>query len=144
MLKKILSVSGKPGLFKLISYGKNLIVIECIADGKRVPAYSNDKIISLGDIAIYTDTTEVPLGVVLKTIYTKFDGKPLNAKEYNTPESLRNFFQEILPAYDKERVYNNDIKKIISWYNILINAGITDFSNDEEQKDNNEEQKAEK
>ncbi|MEG0700419.1 MAG: DUF5606 domain-containing protein, partial [Muribaculaceae bacterium] len=94
MLKKILSVSGKPGLFKLISYGKNLIVIECIADGKRVPAYSNDKIISLGDIAIYTDTTEVPLGVVLKTIYTKFDGKPLNAKEYNTPESLRNFFQE--------------------------------------------------
>lgn len=130
MLKKILSVSGKPGLYKLISYGKNLIVIEGIADGKRIPAYNHDKIISLGDIAIYTDSAEVPLSKVFESIFAKFEGKAIDVADYNKVDALQAFFSEILPDYDKERVYKNDIKKIILWYNLLVNAGITDFSSE--------------
>ena len=127
MLKKILSISGKPGLFKLISYGKNLIVVENVIDHKRNPAYTHDKIISLGDIAIYTDSEEIPLGDVFDTIYKKFEGKTVDPKAYKTPEDLVKFFSEILPNFDRDRVYNNDIKKIISWYNILVNANLTEF-----------------
>lgn len=132
MLKKILSISGKPGLFKLISYGKNMIIVEGLTDGKRFPAYSHNKIISLGDIAIYTTGEEVPLSTVLDDICKKYEAKPLDASKYKTNEALQAFFVEILPEYDQERVYNTDIKKIISWYNILIGAGITDFKPEEE------------
>ncbi|MDD2961790.1 MAG: DUF5606 domain-containing protein [Muribaculaceae bacterium] len=135
MLKKILSISGKSGLYRLISYGKNLIVVENVTDKKRIPAYSKDKIISLGDIAIYTESTEVPLSDVLTTIFEKFEGKALDAKAYGKPAELHTFFSDILPEYDKERVYDNDIKKVISWYNTLINAGITDFKTEEVAKE---------
>lgn len=138
MLKKILSVSGKPGLYKLISYSKNLIIIEGLTDKKRTPAYSHDKIISLGDIAIYTSQEEVPLKDVLGTIFEKFEGKVIDPKAYSTPDALRAFFIDILPDFDQERVYNNDIKKIISWYNILVNAGYTDFSEEEKQEEKEE------
>lgn len=141
MLKKILSISGKPGLYKLISYGKNLIVVENVTDNKRIPAYSRDKIISLGDIAIYTDSAEVPLGKVFETIYKKYEGKAINPKEYATPADLQAFFSEVLPEYDKERVYNNDIKKIISWYNILVSAEITDFTAEVEETEEVSEEK---
>ena len=127
-------------MYKLISYSKNLIIIENLTDKKRTPAYSHDKIISLGDIAIYTSTEEVPLKDVLNTIYEKFEGKVIDPKAYATPDALRAFFIDILPDFDQERVYNNDIKKIISWYNILVNAGYTDFSEEEKQ----EEKEAEK
>lgn len=130
MLKEILSISGRPGLYKLISYGKSLIVVENITDKKRIPAHSRDKIISLGDIAIYTDSTEIPLNEVFEKISVKFEGKVIDAKEYATPEKLHEFFAEILPNYDRDRVYNNDIKKIITWYNTLINAGYTKFVED--------------
>ena len=127
MLKTILSISGKPGLYKLISYGKNLLIVESLVNGKRTPATARDKIISLGDIAIYTLDQEVPLAQVMDTISKKFDGKQLNAADYKTGEQLADFFKSVLPNYDEERVYNNDIKKVISWYNILVGAGITDF-----------------
>lgn len=128
MLKQVLSISGKPGLYKLISYGKNMIIVEELTDKKRFPAYAHDKIISLGDIAVYTSGDEVPLTEVMETISKKYDGKALNAAEYKTKEQLQKFFVEILPEYDTERVYNTDIKKIISWYNTLVNAGITEFA----------------
>ena len=127
MLKTILSISGKPGLYKLISYGKNLLIVESLVNGKRTPATARDKIISLGDIAIYTLDQEVPLAQVMDTISKKFDGKQLNAVDYKTGEQLADFFKSVLPNYDEERVYNNDIKKVISWYNILVGAGITEF-----------------
>ena len=127
MLKTILSISGKPGLYKLISYGKNLLIVESLVNGKRTPATARDKIISLGDIAIYTLDQEVPLAQVMDTISKKFDGKQLNAADYKTGEQLADFFKSVLPNYDEERVYNNDIKKVISWYNILVGAGITEF-----------------
>ena len=128
MLKKILSISGKPGLYRLISYGKGIIIVENVTDNKRMPAYTRDKIIALGDIAIYTDDTEVPLADVLTTIAEKYNSQVLDTKLYKRAAQLQQFFEEVLPNYDHDRVYNTDIKKIISWYNTLISAGITDFS----------------
>ena len=128
MLKTILSISGKPGLFKLVSQGKNMLIVESLVDKKRVPAYAKDKVISLGDIAIYTDETEVPLHEVLTSVKNKQNGHLVSVKPAAKPEELRAFMAEVLPDFDRERVYPSDIKKLISWYNILINAGITDFT----------------
>ncbi len=132
MLKTILSISGKPGLYKLVSHGKNMLIVESLADNKRVPAYAKDKVISLGDIAIYTDEKEVPLHEVLKSIKEKENGQKASIGTSAKPEELRTYFAEILPNFDRERVYPSDIKKLIAWYNLLIGAGITDFTPDEE------------
>ena len=131
MLKTILSISGKPGLYKLVSHGKNMLIVESLTDNKRVPAYAKDKVISLGDIAIYTDETEVPLHEVLTSVKNKEEGKTASlVPSKATTDQLRAYFAEVLPSYDRERVYPSDIKKLLSWYNILINAGITDFTPD--------------
>lgn len=139
MLKKILSISGKPGLYRLISYGKGIIIVENVTDNKRMPAYTRDKIIALGDIAIYTDDTEVPLADVLTTIAEKYNSQVLDTKLYKSAAQLQQFFEEVLPNYDHDRVYNTDIKKIISWYNTLISAGITDFSIKSEEESSKQE-----
>lgn len=129
MLKTILSISGKPGLYKLVSQGKNMLIVETISpDKKRVPAYATDSIVSLGDIAIYTDDAEVPLAEVLTSIKEKNGGVRLeiNAKKASQKE-LQDFLSDILPNFDRDRVYASDIKKLISWYNLLIDNGISDF-----------------
>ncbi|MDR0745919.1 MAG: DUF5606 domain-containing protein [Mediterranea sp.] len=137
MLKTILSISGKPGLYKLVSKGKNMLIVESIsADKKRFPAYSNEKIISLGDIALYTDGEEAPLKDVLTSIKEKENGAPLSIDvKKASQDELRDYLSEVLPNYDRERVYVNDIKKLISWYNILISNGITDFQKKKEEKE---------
>ena len=143
MLKKILSISGKPGLFKLISYGKNMLVVESLLDGKRLPAYSRDRVMSLGDISIYTHNEEVSLGKVFENICKQHDGKTLDPKAYSDGATLRAFFAQVLPDYDEDRVYTSDIKKVIAWYNILIENGITDFSTvEEEEKSDEKEEKS--
>ena len=131
MLKKILSISGKSGLYKLVSYGKNMLIVEGLSDGKRVPAYSHDKIISLGDIAIYTYNEEVALSSVMQTIYDKNEGKTVDVKAMKGDKEIREYFATVLPDFDDERVYTNDIKKVFSWYNILVEAGMTEFKPDE-------------
>lgn len=131
MLKTILSISGKPGLFKLVSHGKNMLIVESLADNKRVPAYAKDKVISLGDIAIYTDEAEVPLHEVLTSIKNKENGEKASIDSSAKPDKLRAYLAEVLPNFDRERVYPSDIKKLISWYNLLIAAGITDFTPEE-------------
>ena len=133
MLKTILSISGKPGLYKLVSQGKNMLIVESLsADKKRFPAYSHEKIISLGDIAMYTDEEEVPLKTVLASIKEKENAAvaSLDIKKASQDE-LRNYLGEVLPNFDRERVYTNDIKKLISWYNILIANGMADFEDKE-------------
>lgn len=137
MLKTILSISGKPGLYKLVSQGKNMLIVESLQTKKRIPAYAHDKVVSLGDIAIYTSNEEVPLSNVFETIY-KQENKVLDASLYKTTEQLNSFFEKILPDYDKERVYPTDIKKIISWYNLLVNAGITEFVEQKEESESKE------
>ena len=145
MLKMILSISGKPGLYKLISQGKNMLIVESIsADKKRFPAYGNEKIISLADIAMYTDDAEVPLCDVLVSIKEKENGAAatIDLKKV-TPDQLREYLAEVLPNFDRDRVYANDIKKLISWYNILVTNGITDFKEEATEEITEEEKVAE-
>jgi hypothetical protein len=127
MLKEILSITGKPGLFKLVSQGKNMLIVESLIDGKRIPAFTKDKVVSLGDIAIFTDTEDVPLGQVLEKVKAKENGALCSIDPKADNDKLRNFMAEILPEYDRDRVYPSDIRKLVSWYNILINAQITEF-----------------
>ena len=128
MLKTILSISGKPGLYKLISQGRNMLIVESIVDKKRFPAYGNEKIISLGDIAMYTDTDDVPLKDVLTAMKEKENGAAVVMDlQKATADELRAYLGEVLPTFDRDRVYLADIKKLISWYNLLVACGITDF-----------------
>ena len=140
MLKEILAVSGKPGLYKLVSRGSNMLIIESLVDKKRIPAYSRDKVISLGDISIYTDEEEAPIREVFTSIKEKEGGKniSLDLSKASTDE-LRNYLAEVLPNFDRERVYPSDIKKMLKWYDLLITNDITDFS---EKKEDTEEEKA--
>ncbi len=132
MLKTILAISGKPGLYKLVSNGRNMLIVEALATGKRTPAYSHDKIVSLGDIAIYTTEEDVPLSRVFETIKEKNEGKAVDMSAFADDHSLRAYFKEVLPDFDDERVYTNDIRKVFNWYNLLVGAGITDFADPEE------------
>ncbi|MBU3838257.1 DUF5606 family protein [Bacteroides caecigallinarum] len=129
MLKTILAISGKPGLYKLISQGKNMLIVESVADRKRMPIYASDKVISLGDIAMYTDADEVPLSVVLEAVKTKEEGKEasLDYKKASA-EELGEFMAAVLPNYDRDRVHLSDIKKLIQWYNLLVSNGVTEFA----------------
>ena len=131
MLKTILSISGRPGLFKLVSQGKNMLIVESLANGKRTPAYAHDKIISLGDISIYTTEDDTPLVDVFDAIKEKYEGKSIDVKALGGDKEIRTQFATILPNFDEERVYTNDIKKIFSWYNQLITAGFETFKNAE-------------
>lgn len=133
MLKTILSISGKPGLYKLISQGKNMLIVESLIDKKRQPAYGNDKIISLGDIAMYTDDEDVPLREVLAAMKKKENGEAVAMDlKKAAPDELRGYLAEVLPTFDRDRVRNNDIKKLISWYNLLVSSGLTDFEEEAE------------
>ena len=129
MLETILAIAGKPGLFKLVSRGnRNLIVETLDAQKKRMPAFVADKVISLADIAMYTDEKEVPLREVLENIKKKESGK-ITSIDYRkaSKEELYNFLGEVLPNFDRDRVYPTDVKKLIQWYNILIENGLDDF-----------------
>ena len=128
MLKLILSISGKPGLYKLVSQAKNMLVVESLQTGKRQPAYAHEKIISLGDIAIFTDSGEVALGEVME----KENGGKVSVDLKSDNNILKEYFSGILPDFDRERVYPTDIKKLMSWYNLLIEKGYTDFVKKEE------------
>ncbi|MEG1738471.1 MAG: DUF5606 domain-containing protein [Odoribacter sp.] len=134
MLKEILSISGKPGLQKLISNSSNAIIVESLLDGKRFPAYSNSKIIALEDISIYTEGEDMPLKEVFKRIYTKENGKEALSHKEPT-EKIIAYFSEMVPEYDKDRVYVSDMKKIIEWYNLLTQKGLLNLEEKEEQKE---------
>lgn len=141
MLKKILSISGRPSLYKLVSYGKNMLLVEALADGKRFPVHTRDRVIALGDISIFTTADDIPLAKVLENVGKKFENKAIDTKAYSTPEKLHEFIGTVLENWDEERVHNSDIKKIISWYNILIGAGITEFTAKEEEEEAKDEVK---
>lgn len=134
MLKTILSISGKPGLYKLVSRAKNMLVVEAItSEKKRLPVYANEQATSLGDITMYTEDGDKPLSEVLTAIVEKENGAvaSLDLKKA-TANQLRAYFAEVVPNFDRERVYTSDIKKLLSWYNILISNGIKEFGVKEE------------
>ena len=119
MLKTILAISGKPGLYKLISQAKNMLIVESDA---------SDKVISLGDIAMYTDAEEVPLAEVLESVKTKENGQAASLDfRKASAEELHAFMAEVLPNYDRDRVHTSDIKKLIQWYDLLVAGGETEF-----------------
>lgn len=128
MLKTILAISGKPGLYKLVSQGKNMLIVESLKDKRRFPAYGSEKVISLGDIAMYTDAEDVPLQDVFAAMKKKEDGKPvtIDTKKATSAE-LYAYLGEVLPTFDRDRVHVSDVKKLISWYNLLIESGMADF-----------------
>lgn len=130
MLKTILSVSGKPGLYKLLSSAKNMVIVESLIDSKKMPIHARDKVVSLGDISIYTEADDVPLKTIFSSIKGKENGGKVSINKSGKPEELRKYFEEILPDFDKDRVYTNDIKKMLNWYDILTDAGI-DFEKEE-------------
>ena len=123
---KIIAVTGKPGLFEILSQTKTGVIVKSIVDGKRFPITATHNVSLLENIAIYTYEEEVPLAQVIKNISDKESGKEsISHKESNT--ILLSYFSEILPGFDKERVYASNVKKVIQWYNILVNAKF-DFS----------------
>lgn len=128
MLRKILSITGKPGLFKIVSQGNRMLVVEDLITKKRGPLHARDKVVSLGDIAMYTEGEDKPLGEILDLVYDNMKGEKINVKGFGDNDGLREKFGEILKDYDRERVYPSDIKKLFTWYNILIDAGITKFA----------------
>ena len=130
MLRTVLSVAGKPGLYKLVSNGRNMLIVEALdASKKRSPIHGIDKVVALGDIAMYTDDEEVPLWQVLENVKTKCEGAVCSV-DYKkaSNEELADFFAEVLPNYDRDRVYMTHVRKLIQWYNILIEAGLTEFA----------------
>lgn len=131
MLKTVLSISGRPGLYRLVNRGKNMLIVESISTKKRTPAYAHDKVISLGDISIYTETDDVPLTDVLEAVKEKNGGQPVDIKAIGDDAAVREYFAEILPDFDRERVYTSDIKKLLTWYNLLLEGGITEFADKE-------------
>ena len=133
MLKTILSISGKPGLYKLVSQAKNMLIVESVITGKRIPAYAHDKVISLGDIAIFTESGEVPLRELMAKVKEKENGAVVSIDIKSHSDALREYFAEILPDFDKERVYPTDIKKLLSWYNLLVEKDLADLSEDKEE-----------
>ena len=130
MLKKVLAISGKPGLYSLISHGSRTLIVEQL-DGshKRIPVFGTDKVIALADIAMYTDEEEVPLRQVLNSIKEQEQGKAVSSVDIKTAskDELFQFMGQVLPTFDRDRVHPSDVKKLIQWYNILVTNGITDF-----------------
>ena len=136
-LKEILAISGQSGLYKYISQGRQGIIVESFEDKKRTCIYATQNVTTLEDIAIYSDDKEVPLADIFKAIYDKENGgKSINHK--TSPEELKSYMEEILPNYDKERVYVSDIKKVVHWYNILHKHKLLKF---DEKKEGKEEKK---
>ena len=140
MLRKILSISGRPGLYQLVSYGKNMLLVDTIPAGHRFPVHSRERVMSLGDISIFTTSEDIPLSQIFENIGKKFDNKAIDVKAYSTPDQLHEFMGSVLENWDEDRVHNSDIKKIIAWYNILVEAGITDFTKKEEEEAKSEEE----
>ncbi len=135
MLKKILSISGRPGLFKMISKGKNMLIVESLETGKRMPAYTRDKVTPLGEISMFTASGDTPLAEVLESLKEKNDARPVDIKALGDDKAVRAYFGTILADFDEDRVYTTDIKKLLNWYNQLIAAGITSFKEDDEEAD---------
>ena len=124
MLSKILSVTGRPGLYKLISTGKNLNIVESLTDRKRLPVYVHEKVVALSDVSVYTNDGDTPLREVLKKIKEKEKGGKASVGTKASGSELFAYMNEVLPDYSRESVYVSDVKKIISWYNILMEKQI--------------------
>ena len=135
MEKTVLAIAGKPGLYTLVKQGRGMLIVESIDETrKRIPAAARDRVTSLNDVSMYTTGEDVPLMSVFDAIKTKYNAAPVDIDvKKATAEELSAFMGEVLPDYDRDRVYLTDIKKLIQWYNILSTNGMTDFMAHEEE-----------
>ena len=132
MLQTILAISGKPGLYRLISRGNRSLIVESIdAQHRRMPAFGGDKVISLADIAMYTDAEEVALAEVFNNMKKHEEGKPATI-DYKkaSKDQLFDYLAQVLPNFDRDRVFPGDVKKLIQWYNILVDNKLDNFEED--------------
>ena len=129
-LSKILSVTGKSGLFKLLSHSKNSFIVESLTDGTRLPVFPNDGVATLDNISIFTEDDDVPLQDVLLSIFKKENGAK-SPVDLSDSKALKAYFAEVLPNYDRERVYVSNMKKVILWYNQLVENGLIDDKQEE-------------
>lgn len=144
-LSKILSISGKPGLYKLIGESKSSLVVESMIDGKRGPAFSHERISTLKEISIYSDNEDVPLEDVFKKIFELQDGKPVFNPKKASSNQIKELFEKVLPDYDRDAVYVSDMKKVFTWYNFLLEKEVLEFTEEEEntgEVENKEEEKS--
>jgi hypothetical protein len=133
-LTKIMTIAGKPGLYQLYSQTKNGIVVESLIDGRKLPVFANDRVSSLQDISIFTTGEDMPLEDVLKALFTKLNGeKALDPK--SDKKELIAFMDENLPEWDRERVYPSDLKKLVTWYNMLIEHKLIDLKDKDESEE---------
>lgn len=130
-LSKILSISGKPGLYKLVGEAKANLVVESLTDGKRGPAFSHERISTLEEISIYTESEDIALKEVFRKIHDKFGDEPLPNPKKVSSNDVKKLFEEVLPDYDQEQVYVSDMKKVFTWYNFLLGKGLLDFTEEE-------------
>jgi hypothetical protein len=128
-LEKILSVSGKPGIFKLVAGGKSVIIAESLVDGKRLPIHPSQRVSSLSDISIFTLEEDVPLKDVFTKMKDHYNGQAADYK--SEPQVLRGEIVKFLPTYDAERVYDSDIRKLFQWFNILQAKDMLEFVEEE-------------
>ncbi len=138
-LDKILSIGGKPGLYKLITQTRSGFVAESLIDNKKITVGMQSNVSILSEIAVYTLDEELPLREVFQKVQVKEKGKKTSIPHKSEKIKLEEYFFEVLPNYDEDRVYPSDIKKIIQWYNILHENNITDFSSDNEDDSSEEE-----
>lgn len=133
-LTKILSISGKPGLFKMVGETKNGLIVESLEDNKKFPVFSHEQISSLKEISIYTETDSVSLKEVLKKVRELQDDKPIDNPKKASADDLKALFEQLVPDYDKEAVYVSDMKKVFTWYNLLLKNNMLDFTDDEDEE----------
>lgn len=129
MLKKIISITGKPGLQKILSQGRGTLIVEDVETKRRFPVHSRDQVVSLGDISMYTESGDTPLGEIMQMLYDKTGGKPIDGDSM-TSEQLHQSFGDVVTDYDRLRVRDRDIKKLYKWYNLLLADGLTKFAED--------------
>ncbi len=138
-LSKILSIAGKPGLYKLAGEAKNNLVVESLTDGKRMPAFSHERISSLQEISIYTTDEDLPLHDALKMVYDMAGGKAVDNPKKMSSAQLKELFKKAIPDYDEDSVYTSDMKKVFTWYNTLLGKELLDFSEEEKEAEKSEE-----
>ena len=131
-LETIISITGKPGLYKILSQIKNGLIVESLTDNKRLPVYASEKVSALNDISIYTYTSDIPLKEVYEKLFEKTGGKEAISHKAK-PEELRAFLKEVIEDFDQERVYHSDLKKLFQWFNLLVSNGILVDAKEEEQ-----------
>ncbi|UTW62685.1 DUF5606 domain-containing protein [bacterium SCSIO 12741] len=142
-LSKILAVSGKGGLFEIVGQTRNGVIVQSLLDGKRYPTYANQQISALEEISIYGEVDDIPLKEVFQKIYDVENGAVTSVKPKASGADIRDYFSDIVPDFDEERVYNSDIKKVMSWYNLLLDKGFLEPTEEAEEEKVVEEAAAE-